>query len=508
MSYSPVVQRSLERNKYRLDAVANGVNRLSLPLAALVVTVASLAVVPTATSQSSDTVWESEGYGLVIRTDDLKMTAYQVTSVSCLRWWSAQPVPAADTGAQVFDRGDAKIRLSSGPQADRAEMQEGLSISRVILRRIAGLPSRCATPLIGPETLSGGETFAMALMERRPTVSFVGENTQGVFSDVWGRRLPNGWTFAVPTELYLTKDGKSFDATGVPPHIRAPALTPRDVERGRDPALEAAVKALKAQNAQVSDVTPAIVVRVPSAALGREQSATILLPSTYSASRRRYPVLYLLHGGGQDHTAFAKRGWFRAQAAQEMIVVTPMVGDSWYVNSVADPTARFEDFVANDLIAYVDSHYRTVAAREGRAIAGVSMGGWGAMLLGLKHPQLFGTIGALSAPFGISRQDPNMDMTSRTQQRFGTPDTPERRERDPASLVAAISLDAVPMLYLACGNEDLFVGDNRGFVQRLTARKIPYEYRELSPFGHSWDLWDPQLVTFIETISKRWGAGR
>ena len=133
------------------------------------------------------------------------------------------------------------------------------------------------------------------------------------------------------------------------------------------------------------------------------------------------------------------------------------------------------------------------------------MGAWGAMLLGLKHPQIFGAIGAFSAPFGISRQDPKMDMTSRTQQRFGVPDTPDRRERDPSTLATTIPLDSVPMLYLASGNQDLFVADNRAFVQRLTARKIPYEYREVSPLGHSWDLWDGQIVNFIDILSGRWG---
>ena len=255
------------------------------------------------------------------------------------------------------------------------------------------------------------------------------------------------------------------------------------------------------------DIAPSIVVKVPSVSLGSEQSATILLPATYADSRQRYPVLYLLHGGGQDHAAFAMRSWFRAQAAREMIVVTPNVGESWYVNSAADPKAKYEDFVVKDLVEYMDSRYRTVASRDGRAVAGVSMGGWGAMLLGLKHPQLFGAIGALSAPFGISRQDPKMDMTSRTQQRFGAPETAERRERDPGTLAATIPLESVPMLFLACGNQDLFVADNRGFVQRLTARKIPYEYRELSPFGHSWDLWDGQLVNFIDMLSRRWSEG-
>jgi S-formylglutathione hydrolase FrmB len=263
--------------------------------------------------------------------------------------------------------------------------------------------------------------------------------------------------------------------------------------------------------AQVSpptgDIAPAIVVTVPSVSLGSEQVTTILLPATYAASRQRYPVLYLLHGGGQDHSAFATRSWFRAQASRDMIIVTPQVGDSWYVNSVADPKAKYEDFIVKDLVEYVDSRYRTIASRESRAVAGVSMGAWGAMLLGLKHHQLFAAVGAFSAPYGISRQDPKIDMTSRTQQRFGAPETPERRERDPSTLVADIPLESVPWLSIACGNQDLFVTDNRRFVERLTARKIPYEYRELSPFGHSWDVWDGQLVNFIDGLAKRWSQG-
>jgi Predicted esterase len=258
------------------------------------------------------------------------------------------------------------------------------------------------------------------------------------------------------------------------------------------------------QTPTAPEVAPAAVITVPSAALGREQVATILLPSSYARSGTRYPVLYLLHGGGQDHTAFATRSWFGGLPSRNMIIVTPDAGESWYVNSVSDPTARYEDFIVKDLMTYVDKNYRTIASREGRAVAGVSMGAWGAMLLGLKHHQLFGAIGALSSPFGISRQDPNMDMTSRTQQRFGAPGTPERRERDPGTLASEIAPESLPLLFLACGSQDLFVRDNRAFVQRLAERKLPYEYREISPFGHSWDVWDVQIVHFIEMMSARW----
>jgi S-formylglutathione hydrolase FrmB len=251
-------------------------------------------------------------------------------------------------------------------------------------------------------------------------------------------------------------------------------------------------------------VAPAIVVQVPSAALNEKRAVTVLLPTDYAQSGRRYPVLYLLHGGGQDHTAFATRPWFAAQASRGIIIVTPNAGESWYVNSVVDPEAKFEDFVVKDLVSHIDANYRTIASRQGRAVAGVSMGGWGAMLLGLKHHQAFGAVGALSAPYLISRQSPNMDMTVREQQAFGKPGSPERLERDPVSLLAAVPLESVPTLYLASGNQDIFVIDNRRFVERLTERKIPYEYREVSPRGHSWDLWDDQLVSFIERLSRTW----
>jgi hypothetical protein len=102
--------------------------------------------------------------------------------------------------------------------------------------------------LMGPETISGGETFAMALRGRVPRVTFVGENTQGVFSDVWGRKLPNGWTFGLPTELYLTSSRKSFDRQGVPPDVRVPVFPEIDLETGRDGALEKAIQVIAARS--------------------------------------------------------------------------------------------------------------------------------------------------------------------------------------------------------------------------------------------------------------------
>src|SRR5207249_6691200 len=83
--------------------------------------------------------------------------------------------------------------------------------------------------LIGPLTISAGETFTQALMGRTPQVIRIGENTQGVFSDVLGRKLPNGWTFGLPNEVFRTPDGKTFDGPGIPPDVAVPVFPESEV---------------------------------------------------------------------------------------------------------------------------------------------------------------------------------------------------------------------------------------------------------------------------------------
>jgi len=98
--------------------------------------------------------------------------------------------------------------------------------------------------LIGPDTVSAGETFAMALLNRKPRIRRIGVSTQGVFSDILGRSLPNGWQFYLPNEVYLTSEGKAFDGTGVPPDIRVPFFSEADLQNGKDATLEEAMKQL------------------------------------------------------------------------------------------------------------------------------------------------------------------------------------------------------------------------------------------------------------------------
>ena len=101
--------------------------------------------------------------------------------------------------------------------------------------------------LTAGNTVSAGETFTMSLMGRSPPVTRVGENTQGVFSDVLGRKLPNGFRFGLPNEIFLTADGQTFDGPGIPPHVLVPVFHQKDLEKGRDRALEKAMEILQAK---------------------------------------------------------------------------------------------------------------------------------------------------------------------------------------------------------------------------------------------------------------------
>ena len=258
-------------------------------------------------------------------------------------------------------------------------------------------------------------------------------------------------------------------------------------------------------NSTAPAVTPrptARTVRITSPSLGNSEYAfAVLLPTGYDTSTRRYPVLFLLHGGGQTHTAFPSRAWFtREAAAREMIVVLPNGGRSFFANAAGLSEARYEDLITNDLVQYMDTHYRTLATREARAIAGISMGGFGSALIALRHPDLFGTAGPLSAPLASARS--GGDGASRVI--FGAPDSDERRARDPLTLVTQVVPETAPYFYVACGLDDSLLGASREFDRLLSARNLPHRYVEV-PGGHTWAVWDEQLKAFFDVLAARPG---
>lgn len=245
--------------------------------------------------------------------------------------------------------------------------------------------------------------------------------------------------------------------------------------------------------------------RMKSESLGEERSVNIVLPIEYEKSTRRYPVLYLLHGLGDDHTAWSLRTNLSGYAAKyEMIVVMPDVAQSWYINSAVDPKAKFEDFVVKDLTAHVDANYRSIPLPRARAVAGLSMGGYGAALIGIKHYKRYAALGSFSGAVGFARSTgvPTDVRRAEMDRLFGLQGSPERAANDPFALLEKMPQAEQPLIYVACGGQDFLIAQNRDFAKLLSEKKIAYEYREVSPKAHTWDFWDDNIRIFMDKLSK------
>jgi len=225
-------------------------------------------------------------------------------------------------------------------------------------------------------------------------------------------------------------------------------------------------------------------IKFMSESLGQERAFNVLLPDDYETSTRRYPALYLLHGYGDDQNAWAFMTNLSSYGSHHnVIIVMPDASRSFYVNSAADPKAKFEDYIVKDLIHFVDGTFRTIPLPRSRAVAGLSMGGYGAAFLGLKYYRSFAALGSFSGAIAISHEAPPADTSNADKNRrnhdiqdiFGPKDSKERLDRDPFVLLEKVPPAQMPLIYLACGGQDFLLEQNRAFVKLLAEKKIPYE---------------------------------
>jgi S-formylglutathione hydrolase FrmB len=232
----------------------------------------------------------------------------------------------------------------------------------------------------------------------------------------------------------------------------------------------------------------------------------ILLPSGYKTETKRYPVLYLLHGLTGGYTNWDTRTKLRKYAAPfKLIVVMPDANNSWYMNSAEKPQDRFEDYIAEDLIAEIDQKYRTIATRESRAIGGLSMGGYGTLKFALKYPELFIFAASFSGAVPVAHDDfrPRAGEFYHQQllQILGPVGTDAWKANDLFALAEQHDPSRLPYLWLTCGTSDRLLDDNRSLVARFQQRKIPYTYTE-APGEHSWPFWDDELSAMLRELAR------
>lgn len=278
------------------------------------------------------------------------------------------------------------------------------------------------------------------------------------------------------------------------PLIRAPRLAlPLLVLLASAPPRPAAAQARPA-----TDTTRVRVVSI-AGSLPQPRSATVVLPRGYHASGQRYPVLYLLHGHDGGHRNWIDRTNLLAYTEDiPVIVVLPDAGNSWYTNSVARPEERFEEYVAREVPAFVDLHFRTLTFREARYVAGLSMGGYGALKLALKYPARFSLAGSFSGALTAPR-----DTTFSTLlDAFGPAGHASRAANDIVALAGEARLPDPTYLYFDTGSADRVLPSNRAFAQALPGRPLAYEYHEV-PGNHSWEFWNRRLPVFLALVEER-----
>lgn len=245
--------------------------------------------------------------------------------------------------------------------------------------------------------------------------------------------------------------------------------------------------------------------------LGRRSSLNVIIPENIKG---RVPVLYLLHGMSDDHTAWTR--WTSLERHIEgipMIVVMPDAELSFYTDSKVDPRQPFETYLVKDIIGFVDSTFPTIADKSGRALAGLSMGGYGAAKLALKHPDLYcaavsfsGALLAASRPIKIAKSGPITEDEARWMQHrtalFG--DTPVGGPDDILALLKNSAPEGRPALRIDCGTEDFLYYDNVLAHKEMIKLGIEHEYNE-RPGEHNWAYWDRAIVDALPFLKSKLG---
>jgi S-formylglutathione hydrolase FrmB len=256
---------------------------------------------------------------------------------------------------------------------------------------------------------------------------------------------------------------------------------------------------------------------IQSKTLSKNIAYTAYLPADYETSNRTYPVVYLLHGYTDDNTGWLQFGEINRYADKAiaegtippMIIVMPNGGTSWYVNAY-DGKESYEDFFVKEFMPTVEKTFRIKAEKKYRAVAGLSMGGYGTMIYALKYPELF----AAAAPLSAAIYDDETAVTTadaRYEAVFGQLYGRGLKAKDRLNkswydnsvlkIVETKSADDLKKVryWIDCGDDDFLTKGNSLLHILLTDKKVPHEYR-VRDGGHSWTYWRTGIIDALAFI--------
>ncbi len=234
-----------------------------------------------------------------------------------------------------------------------------------------------------------------------------------------------------------------------------------------------------------------------SSVLNKQTAAYVLLPETGGGP---FPVLYLLHGLSGNHTNWLRRTSIELYVAElGIMVVMPDGGRGFYTD--ASEGYAYGKAIGEELVERMDRTFPTQANRAGRVLAGLSMGGYGAVRLALAYPERFRAAHSLSGAlaFGSHLFTPGDDDLGREFQRL-TGTSPGGSAHDLFTLATKRHIEgSLPDLRFDCGTEDFLLPSNRAFAQHLIEQKIPHEYEEF-PGDHTYEYWDEHIQDALKFL--------
>ena len=219
-----------------------------------------------------------------------------------------------------------------------------------------------------------------------------------------------------------------------------------------------------------------------------------LLPDAPEAERP-WATYYLLHGLSDDHTTWMRRSPIeRYTLGMPLAVIMPDGGRGWFTN--AKDGDAYEDDLLKDVMGFVENNFPVKRERSARAIGGLSMGGYGAVKIALKYPELFASVNSHSGVLGLHRHPFESKRLTREYTRiFGK--SGKGTDEDPFTLAEKVDREKLPAMLIDCGDEDPFLLQNKSFHKHLEDLEIRHEYRE-HPGSHDWHYWDRHLREALE----------
>lgn len=252
---------------------------------------------------------------------------------------------------------------------------------------------------------------------------------------------------------------------------------------------------------------------LPSRILKADRKYAIYLPPDYETSQRSYPVLYLLHGGGDDQTGWVQFGEvlhiadksIREGSATPMIIVMPdaNTGQRGYFNDITGEW-RYEDFFFEEFMPFIEKTYRIKADKRYRAVAGLSMGGGGTFVYALRHPELFSSACPLSASTGPLSLSDAKEYASRRNLAYKSESQLEAYYKSVSvlELINQLADDQKKAVrwYIDCGDDDFLFEGNSLVHIAMRKKEIPHEFR-IHDGGHNWTYWRNALPTVLTFVS-------